>query len=189
MKIKTALIVIDYINDIVDKDGKIPSCAEYVEKYNTIKNVNKAIAGARQKNYPVIHVKVGFSENYNEVFDASPIFGGAKNKNALKLKTWGTEFHKSINIIDNDYIVTKHRISAFYGTELELFLKANRIEKLLICGVSTNMAVELTAREAHDRDYLVEIIDDACGAYNKEMHNISIQTLSIFSKVIKSNHV
>jgi nicotinamidase-related amidase len=189
MKQKTALIVIDFINDIVHKEGKIPSCADYVEKYSVIENVNNAIVGARNENYPVIHVKVAFSENYSEVFEASAIFGGAKKKNALKLNTWGTEFHKDVNVDNDEYIVIKHRISAFYGTDLELFLRSNRIEKLLICGVSTNMAVELTAREAHDRDFLVEIVEDACASYNKEMHNISIQTLSLFSKIIKSSDV
>ena len=53
-------------------------------------------------------------------------------------------------------------------------------------GVSTNMAVELTAREAHDRDYLVEIVEDACAARTKESHDISIKVLSSFSKIINT---
>ncbi|OQY11678.1 MAG: isochorismatase [Desulfobacteraceae bacterium 4572_19] len=181
-----ALIVIDFINDIVHKEGKIPSCADYVERYNVIENVNRAIKNARMNRHPVIHVKVGFTESYSEVFEGSPVFGAAKKHGALKLGKWGTAFHSQVDVDNSDYVVVKHRISAFYGTDLEIFLRTNKIEQVMLCGVSTNMAVELTAREAHDRDYLVEIVEDACGAHTKELHDISIKVLSSFSKIINT---
>ncbi len=67
MKKNSALIVIDFINDIVHPEGKIPSCAEYVEKYDVIANANKYISEARKDVIPIIHVKVGFSKNYMEL--------------------------------------------------------------------------------------------------------------------------
>lgn len=186
---KTALLVIDYINDIVDLNGKIPSCAEYVEKNGIINNVNAALSRAREKNYLVIHVKVAFSRNYLAAGDKSPIFVGAKNANALIDGTWGTQFHKDLNVKEDEIVVIKHRISAIYGTDLDVYLRANEIERILIAGVSTNMAVELTAREAHDRNYLVEIIEDACGSYNKEMHDFSIKVLSKLAKITMSKDI
>lgn len=186
---KTALLVIDYINDIVDEKGKIPSCAEYVQKKGIISNVNKVLEKARSKNYLIIHVRVAFSNNYAAAGTRSPIFTGAKQYRAIEEGTWGAKFHKDVDVRSDEIVVVKHRISAFYSTELEVYLRANAIERVLIAGVSTNMAVELTAREAHDRDYCVEIIEDACGSYNQEVHDFSIKILTHLAKITDSNQI
>ena len=73
--------------------------------------------------------------------------------------------------------VIKHRISAFYGTDLDLICRTNQIERLIFTGVSTSMAVELTAREAHDRDYHVVVITDATTCASDEEKNASLTTL------------
>ena len=186
---KTALLVIDYINDIVDKNGKIPSCADYVQENGIIANVNRALETAREKNYLIIHVRVAFSNNYAAAGTLSPIFTGAKQYRAIEEGTWGAEFHKDVDARKDEIVVVKHRISAFYSTELEVYLRANAIERVLIAGVSTNMAVELTAREAHDRDYAVEIVEDACGSYNKEVHDFSIKILTHLAKITNSKNI
>ncbi len=178
MRNNTILLVIDLINELTDKKGKMPGCVEYMEKYDVIKHVNEAIKDAREKGIQVVHVKVGFSENYLDHPAYSPMFGGAKEFNALKLGTWGTEFNKDVDVRAEDYIITKHRVSAFYGTDLETILRANKIEDIHIAGISTNMAVELTAREAHDRDYNVTVLSNACGSQTKEMHDFSLQIMS-----------
>jgi nicotinamidase-related amidase len=183
MKSNTILLVIDLINEITDKSGKMSGCVEYMEKYDVIKHVNEAISDARKDNINIIHVKVGFSENYLDNPANSPMFGAAKKSNALKLGTWGTKFHKDVDVRTEDYIVTKHRVSAFYGTDLEVILRSNRIENIRIAGVSTNMAVELTAREAHDRDYKVTVLSKACGSQTEEMHNFSLKIMSRFAEI------
>jgi nicotinamidase-related amidase len=73
--------------------------------------------------------------------------------------------------------VIKHRISAFYGTDLDQICRANNIERLILTGVSTSMAVELTAREAHDRDYHVTVITDATTCASDEEKNASLSIL------------
>jgi len=186
---KTALLVIDYINDIVDAKGKIPSCAEYVQKNEVIANVNRALITAREKSYLVIHVRVALGYNYAAAGTKSPIFSGARQCRAIEEGTWGAEFHKDVDVRKDEIVVVKHRISAFYSTELDVYLRANAVERILIAGVSTNMAVELTAREAHDRDYAVEIVEDACGSYSKEMHDFSIKVLSNIAKITNSKDI
>ncbi len=89
-----------------------------------------------------------------------------------------------MDISEDDFIVIKHRISPFYGTDLETVLRANKVDTLYIAGVSTNMAVELTAREAHDRDYNVVVLSDACGSYNKEVHEFSLKIISNLAEVV-----
>lgn len=62
--------------------------------------------------------------------------------------------------------------------------QSNNVETLYICGVSTNMAVELTSREAHDRDYQVVVIGDACGSFDEETHQTALKVLTRIANII-----
>ncbi|AJC48997.1 cysteine hydrolase [Allofrancisella guangzhouensis] len=181
---KRVLISIDFINEIVHPEGKL--AAKFIPnivKNDVIENANLAIDKARINNIQIIHVKVGFSANYIECPNNSPIFSNAKQYNALELGKWGTEIYSQIDVKANDHILIKHRISAFYNTDLECVLRANNIKDIIIMGVSTDMAVELTAREAHDRDYNVTVIEDACTTYSEAAHLASINNISRIATV------
>lgn len=186
-KPRAALLVLDFINDIVHPNGKIAGSAAFIKEHAVIENANKVISFARFNNIPVIFVKVGFSANYLECPERSPIFGGAKQKNALKLNEWGTEFHELLDVQPNDMIITKHRVSAFYATDLEAVLRPNHIDTLLITGVSTDMAVQTTAREAHDRDYKVIIVADACASGSAEIHESALKLLQRVATIINTS--
>lgn len=184
---KTALLVLDLINDIIHPNGKIAAAADLVNQYQVIDHANRVIAVARENNLPIVFVKVGFHAGYPECSETSPVFNRAKELGALQLNTWGTEFHEAVNITRDDVVITKHRISAFYATALEAILRANQIEDLLILGVSTDMAVQTTAREAHDRDYKVTIVSDACCASSLETHENTLKLLQKIATTIKSD--
>ncbi len=175
---QSILLVVDFINDIVSPLSKLGRCAIHAAERGAMDKANQAIAWARTKNILIAHVKVGFSDDYSECPLYSPVFSKAPELNVFKLSTWGCEFHERINIEPQDKIIIKHRISAFYGTDLEVVLRARGITKIYLLGVSTNMAIELTAREAHDRDYSVVILQDACASYDELTHQQSISVLS-----------
>lgn len=181
---KPCLILIDFINEIIHEEGKAPSCAKYVSEHGIIEKINEAMTWARKNQYKIIHVKLGFKEDYSNCSSLSPMFKQAMEKKAFLLNSWGTEFHSHIQVAKEDLVVIKHRVSAFYATDLEVILRSEGIDTLVIAGASTNMAVEAAAREAHDRDYRVVILEDVCGAYDENWHHFSLQVMSRFSKVI-----
>ena len=182
-----ALIVIDFINDIVHPEGKVSQEIEpQVQKNEVIAHANKAIEHFRKQNLPVIFVKVGFSSAYIEQPKNSPIFGLADQYKALELGAWGTEYHKDLDVLTSDYSVVKNRINPFYNTSLATVLSANNIDEVFMCGVSTNWAVHSAVMEAHDRDFKVNVIEDACAAANETNHNASIETLSRVASIIKT---
>ncbi len=183
---KTALLVIDFINDIVHLEGKFRDTATFVYQHQVMERANRVIAFARKNQIRPIFTKVGFSPGYLECPEHSPLFGNAKKYQALQLGTWGTEFHRNIDIQAHDLVITKHRVSAFYATALEAFLRAHQITHLLITGVSTDLAVQTTAREAHDRDYQVTLISDACGAGSLESHQFTLKELGSIAQAIDS---
>ncbi len=179
----SALIVIDLQNDIIHPDGKLGGCAKMAAETHLIEKVNSAIQSARSKNWLVIFIRVGFSADYVECPTTSPLFSYVQQAQALQLNSWGAEFHKHLGIQQEDTIVTKHRVGAFYGTSLPAILAANRIEHLALCGVSTDFAVQTIAREAHDRDYRISIIQDACAANSIEEHKNTIHLLEKFTHI------
>lgn len=180
----TLLLVIDFINELANPKGRMPAIAEFIQSHRVIKNTNKAIAWAREKNHALAFVKVGFSKDYIECPKNSPMFSAAKAAGNLQLGEWGTEFLDELDYLPNDKMIIKHRVSALYGTDLETILKAKQIDTVVLCGLSTNMAIDTTARELHDRDYAVVILKDACAAGTKEAHDTSLTTLQRLSKVI-----
>lgn len=184
-----ALIAIDFINDIIHPQGKIPSCADHIASQNALVHVNNAIAIARKKGWPVIFVTVGFSHNYAQLPSNSPIFKRAKEFGALEIGKWGTELHGDIKKEENDPVVIKHRISSFHGTNLEVILKAKNIDTLVIAGVSTEMAIQAITREAHDRDYNLFILEDCCASHTADSHVSSLQVLTRLAKIVKSTEM
>ena len=181
---KTAIINLDIINDITHINGKIAHYADKVEQESIISNINQINQWARKNNYLVIHVRVGFDENYTQSSITSPIFCHAKKYGALNLKLWGCEYHAALEVEMTDIEVIKHRISAFYGTNLDLICRANQVKRLIFTGVSTSMAVELTAREAHDRDYHVVVVTDATTCATEEEKNGSLATLKRIGSLV-----
>lgn len=182
----TALLMLDYINDIIHPEGKIAGPAAFVNEHNVIANANKTIAFARKHHLPMVFVKVGFNAGYPECPETSPIFSYAKKQQALQLNTWGTEFHADLHVQPTDWVVVKHRVSAFYATGLSAFLSAQRIENLIIAGVSTDMAVQTTARDAHDRDYKVTIVSDACASGSLELHEAALKLAQRFTTIVNT---
>jgi nicotinamidase-related amidase len=178
------VIVADFINEIVDEKGAFGAHnAQRIKDDKTIEKTNQLIAWARKENITIVHVKVGFSKNYNECSKISPMFMQAPEYKVLELGTWATDFHKDMDVQINDIIITKHRVSALYGTNLEVILRSNDISEAIICGVSTSFVVESTVRELHDRDYKITVIADACNAATQEAHEASLENLARISRV------
>lgn len=70
-----------------------------------------------------------------------------------------------------------------------MVLRNNNITDLYICGVATDLAVQAAARDAHDRDFVVHVVEDCCGAANESDHTTSLFPLKKISHVITLNEV
>jgi biuret amidohydrolase len=181
----TAFIGLDYIFDIIHPDGKLWSFSRPGADRDVITKVNRTLSIARSKQWLTVLVKVGFVSGYVNHPEASPFFGGARTAGALELGTQGTQFHPDLDTRLCDVVVTKPRVSAFYGTNLESILRARRIERLVVAGVSTAWAVQSTVRDAHDRDYQVVVVEDACAAADQPEHEASMKLLGLIASVVK----
>ncbi|OKO72657.1 isochorismatase [Bradyrhizobium sp. NAS80.1] len=180
----TAFVALDYIVDIMHPEGKVARSAAHASSRGVIAKANEGLAIARAKGWLVALVKVGFSPDYHEQPKGSPMFGRAHEFGALKLGEHGADFHPDLIIEPTDLIINKSRVSAFYGTALEPALRARKITRLIITGVSSTWAVQSTARDAHDRDYEVFILEDGCAAADEQDHQNSMQVLRSIAQMI-----
>ncbi|MCT0231219.1 cysteine hydrolase [Synechococcus sp. CS-1324] len=181
---RTALVLIDLINDITHQDGAIPTCAAEVQRRQVLAAANRALELARSRAWPTILVKVGFARGYPELPSHAPIFGRARELGALQLGQWGTEFHPDLAVEAADLVLVKPRLSPFHGTALEPVLRAGGIEQLVLGGVSTCWALQAAAREGHDRDYRVVLVEEACAASTSTEHVQAINSLARLARLV-----
>lgn len=185
MSSKKALICIDFINDIVDPNGKLSAkgYVDFAEQNGSMEAVMELLASARQSKMLVTHVRVGFTPGYTNHPAGSPLFGGAQDFGVLEQGTWGTEFTSFAVPIEGEPIFTKPRVDAFYNTGVNSLLRANHIDTVILSGVATDLAVYVAAFSAHDRDYNVEVPSHACIAASKADHENALQSLGKIAKI------
>lgn len=181
----TMFLVLDMINDLIHEDGPNgkKGYGPILERRKVIDNTALAIAKARAAGVKIGYVRVGFSPDYREVSTASALFTGAKKAGLFKLGTWGTEVHPKLAPKPDDYDIIKHRVSPFYATRLEVILSTHQITKLVLCGVSTTGAVLSAAKDGHDRDYEIVILDDCSAAATDEQHQATLDMVSRFATI------
>ncbi|MFC0220255.1 cysteine hydrolase family protein [Pseudochelatococcus lubricantis] len=179
-------LVLDIQNDTSNVEGPAgdaPIGAQLRER-KTIENTITAIEKARSAGIRVGFVRVGFSPDYRECPQNSPIFSAARKANRFQLGSWGTELHPSLDVRPEDLQIIKHRVSPFYATPLMAQLTALRIERIFCSGVSTAAVVQSTVRDGHDRDFSMVVLEDGCAAQSLEEHQASMQSIARFCQVV-----
>ena len=183
----TLFLVMDMMNDIVAEDGfNAQTYGVQVKERNVLQNTAEAIAAARTAGVKIGYVRVGFSPDYREAPTNSPVFSGARKNNIFQLGTKGTQVHPALAPQEGDFDIVKHRVSPFYGTSLEPVLRAQGIDRVVLCGVSTNGVVHSGARDAHDRDYEVVILEDCCAGVTPDEHMHAIACLGRYAQIVSS---
>ena len=185
---KSVLLVADMINDLVNSDGGTAYKAE-LARSRAVDNMAAAIAKARAASVPVIYIRIGFSPDYRECSTRSKLFQVARKAEKFQIGTWGTEVHPLLAPRDGDFDIVKHRVSPFYGTALEPVLQAIGARRLVIDGVSTGGVVLSAAKEGHDRDFHMTILDDCGCAGSEAEHGALIANMERYADITTSEAV
>ncbi|CAI0767076.1 hydrolase [Serratia entomophila] len=165
----TALVLIDLQNGILPYAGG-PHSAEQV-----VSNAAQLAARFRSLGAPVVLVRVGWSDSFAEALKQPVDQPAPAPAGGLPASWW--EFPTALAVSDSDILVTKRQWGAFYGTDLELQLRRRGVKSIVLCGISTNIGVESTARAAWEHGYELLIAEDACSAQNGDMHQFAVDNI------------
>jgi nicotinamidase-related amidase len=160
----TALLVMDVQARIV---------ARYAQTGDVLERINIAITTARAASIPVIYVVVAFRPGYPEISPKNKSFSAIKQQQSpLHATTTAMEIHPAIAPQPTDIVVTKRRVSAFSGSDLEVVLRAQGISHLVLCGIATSGVVLSTLREAADKDYELTVLSECCVDSDEEVQRV-----------------
>lgn len=170
-KERTALVVIDLQKGIV----KMP--AEPHAAADVIANAAKLAKAFRAHGMPVFLVHVTPSADGRDALhpahDAAPV-------NLPRTEDWA-EIVPEMGPESGDFIITKRQWGAFYGTELDLQMRRRGIDTIVLCGISTNIGVESTARVAFEYGYAQIFAEDATAARTAGEHEHAMK--GIFTRM------
>ncbi|MGY6029050.1 hydrolase [Phytobacter sp. AG2a] len=161
---KSALVVIDLQEGILPFAGGPYSAAEVVNRSAELAKTFRANGS------PVILVRVGWSADFAEALK-QPVDAAAPG-HGLPDNWWA--YPTALGKQEGDIEVTKRQWGAFYGTDLELQLRRRGIDTIVLCGISTNIGVESTARNAWELGFNLVVVEDACAAATSEQHHGSM---------------
>ena len=163
---QTAVLIMDYQNDVVNRFMQVEA--------SVLQRAADLLKSARAAQIPIIHVTISFRPGYPEVPE-SGVFAMVRSSGLLQEGTVDAAIHEAVAPQPGDVVVTKKRIGAAAGSDLEQVLRSKRRTHLVLLGVATSGVVLSTARWAADADYTMNIVSDCCFDRDPEVHRVLIE--------------
>ncbi|GFE67910.1 cysteine hydrolase family protein [Chroococcus sp. FPU101] len=171
---KIALLIIDMQRDFLESGGFGEALGNDVSRLRVIiPTVQKLLAVFREKNLPVFHTIEGHKTDLSDCPPAKLKRGQGSQKigdlgtmgRILILGEKGNQIIDELKPLNNEIIITKPGKGAFYATSLQEHLQNQQITHLMITGVTTEVCVQTTMREANDRGYECLLVEDGTESY------------------------
>ena len=166
----TSLLIADFYADIM---GSLPHATDR----NVIPNTVVLQQAARDAGLLVCYSATVFRPGYVEISSRNKTFSQRKESGQPAVSDPVQLIHDAVKPIDGEVVVGKHRVNALYGTGLDVVLRANDIETLIILGYATSGVVLSTVRYAADLDYRLVVVEDCCADQQADIHDFLIQRI------------
>ncbi|MEW6263898.1 MAG: cysteine hydrolase [Thermodesulfobacteriota bacterium] len=169
---QSALLVVDMQNDFCSPQGRLAATGGSVAMIQEmIPRLSFFLVRAREMGVRIIYLRhINSPEAMSEAWLSREVLSGRNKVNLAEPETWGSEIIAELTPGPGDLIVLKHRYSGFVQTRLDLVLRAKKIKGVVVTGVSTNVCVDSTARDAFMRDYFVVLPEDGVASTVRELH-------------------
>ena len=159
----TALLIMDVQQGIVERFARDGA---YLDRLAT------AIAAARSAGIAVTYVTVAFRPGYPEVSEHNKTFAAIAGTGRFTDGDPGMQIPAVIAPASGEVTVTKRRVSAFTGSDLEVLLRARGTSHLVLAGIATSGVVLSTLRQAADLDYQLTVLADGCLDADPDVHQV-----------------
>lgn len=170
-----ALLVIDIQQEdfIEMNDSNINDPA-----WTCIRNGKRVLDVFRSKKLPVIQIK---EVHRKDMVDFGRELDGSEGIHCMENSPY-TDYAKLTYPIDGEYLITKRRYSAFFGTDLEILLKGLHVDTLYLIGGLTDVCIHYTAVDAHQHDYHIKVVTDAVAGSSQEAHKYALKAIKYLQR-------
>ncbi|MBO9532963.1 MAG: cysteine hydrolase [Solirubrobacteraceae bacterium] len=176
------LIVIDVMKGELGAAGDDPAPGNGIpimtgahERHERIRAI---VAAAREAGVPPVFIQ---EVHKRTLLDFGRELDGAEPVHCLEGDP-GTELADGLEPLRDEYLIRKRRYSAFFGTELEIVLKAYKAETVILVGALTDVCVHYTFADAHQHDYVCRVVTDAVGGSSPEAHAASLRAMEYLQR-------
>lgn len=188
----TALVLIDFQRDFLVENGFGELLGNDVSLLRTTITPAQAVLGAaRDAGLLIIHTREGHRPDLSDCPPAKLTRGGktfigteGPMGRILVRGAQGHDIIPELYPIDGEPVIDKPGKGAFYATDLELILRDRGIRTLLFCGVTTEVCVNTTIREANDRGYECVVLKDCVGSYFPEFHSAALEMIKAQGAIV-----
>jgi nicotinamidase-related amidase len=194
-----ALVIIDMQRDFLEPGGFGAAFGNDVSLLKVaVEPCRHVLAAMRTRGVLVIHTREGHRPDLSDAprhkverGDPSSRIGapGPMGRKLVRGEP-GHDIIPELYPIDGEPVIDKPGKGAFYQTDLDLVLRNRAIDTLFVCGVTTEVCVNTTVREANDRGYRCIVLSDCCASYFPEFHDMALKMVKaqggIFGSVTSS---
>ena len=160
---QTALLMADFHREGM---GDNPIAQER----GTVQTARAVLEAARQAGMLVVYIVVNFRPGYPEISERNLIFSERKTSSPVPPTDPVSLIIPEVQPLPHEPVVVKHRVNAFFGTDLEIILRAHAIDTLVLLGHATSGVILSTVRYAADADYRLVVVEDGCADRDAEVH-------------------
>lgn len=141
--------------------------------WDCIRNAKRVLDVFRAKKLPVIQIK---EVHRPDMVDFGRELDGSEDVHCLE-NLPETDYAVLTYPKDGDYLISKRRYSAFFGTDLEILLKGLHADTLYLVGGLTDVCIHYTAVDAHQHDYHIRVVTDAVAGSSEEAHRYALNAI------------
>lgn len=181
---RTAAIIIDMQRDFLEPGGFGESLGNDVSLLQrTVAPIASLLEALRAHGVWVVHTREGHAPDLSDAFKSKVERGEPKQRigdrgpmgRILIRGEPGHDIIPQLSPLPSEPVLDKPGKGAFYATELELMLRVRDIDTLILCGVTTEVCVHTTLREANDRGFRCLVLSDCCGSYFPDFHEVALR--------------
>ena len=190
---KTALVMIDFQRDFVYPGGFGESLGNDTSLLlRTLEPAGRVLNACREAGMLVIHTREGHRPDLTDLPRAkyergnpSLHIGEVGSMGRLLVRgSYGHDIVEELYPIEGEPIVDKPGKGAFYATDMDTILKMKGIERLIFCGVTTEVCVQTSAREANDRGYDLAVLSDCVASYFPEFQRVTLEMIKAQGAIV-----